>query len=122
MKHDFVIPKCGSGCLETLESNGRKFHFISQSSREGQSLVSSMASKHGLKDDQASLMVSQIKFTVCYSQEEKPIFVIFKELNSSSSNSAFEDQFDSKFEATTEVQVVKMKIKKMKGIIEGECK
>lgn len=54
--------------LETLPSNGRKFHFIRQSGEAGKKLVAATAERHGLPLHDASEMLSKIEFGVTYSE------------------------------------------------------
>ena len=61
-KHGFMVRPQKTWKIETLESKGKKLHFISQSGKEGKSLVSTTASTHGISRQDASLLLSQIKF------------------------------------------------------------
>lgn len=67
----FLIRPNRDGEIETLVSNGRKLHFVRQSGHEGKKLVSTTATNHGLSSDEASVLLSEIKFRVSYSERKK---------------------------------------------------
>jgi hypothetical protein len=50
--------------METLESNGRKFHFKSQNTDEGQLIVAATADKHGISYSDAAINCSKITFHI----------------------------------------------------------
>jgi hypothetical protein len=50
--------------METLESNGRKFHFKSQNTEEGQLIVAATADKHGISYSEAANNCSKITFNI----------------------------------------------------------
>lgn len=69
--YGFVIRSRKEGEIETLVSNGRKLHFIKQSGEQGKKLVSTTATNYGLSRRDASVMLSEIKFLVSYSERKK---------------------------------------------------
>ncbi len=50
--------------METLETNGRKFHFKSQNTDEGQLIVAATADKHGISYSKAAINCSKITFHI----------------------------------------------------------
>jgi len=50
--------------METLESNGRKFHFKSQNTDEGQLIVAATADKHGISYSETAINCSKITFHI----------------------------------------------------------
>jgi hypothetical protein len=50
--------------METFESNGRKFHFKSQNTDEGQLIVAATADKHGMSYSEAAINCSKITFHI----------------------------------------------------------
>jgi hypothetical protein len=50
--------------METLETNGRKFHFKSQNTDEGQLIVAATADKHGMSYSEAAINCSKITFHI----------------------------------------------------------
>jgi hypothetical protein len=50
--------------METLESNGGKFHFKSQNTDEGQLIVATTADKHGISFSEAAINCSKINFLI----------------------------------------------------------
>lgn len=74
--HEFVVRSNTNCKIQTLNSNGRKLHFVRQSGEEGKKLVSTTATDHRLTREGASVMLSEIKFNVFYSELDKySIFV-----------------------------------------------
>lgn len=76
-KHGFVVGPKDTWKIETMESNGKKLHFIRQSGEEGKSLVSSTASSRGISRQDASTILSQIKFWVNY--EARNFVIVVKD-------------------------------------------
>ena len=60
---NFLIKKDCTVNLESLESSGGKFHFITQSSDDGKQLVGQAAKKWKISLSEASLRISQMKLT-----------------------------------------------------------
>ena len=73
-KNEFICNKLSAALLETYESNGKKFHFVRQSSEDGKTLVAKATQEYGLTWNKASEMISQMTFEVEYSD---PAFQIF---------------------------------------------
>lgn len=65
--YGFVIASNSRSKIETLKSNGRKLHFISQPGKRGQELVLNSVGLHPQSRENDSVMLSQIKFNVMYS-------------------------------------------------------
>lgn len=80
-KNGFIVSENSNWALKTLESNGKNFRFVRQSSEAGKTLVSTAATTHKLSAGEASTLVSQMKFQVHYSKPIRSIFVQVKALN-----------------------------------------
>lgn len=78
-EHGFVTASNKNWKIETLSSNGRKFHFVRLSGERGKKLVSTTAAYHGLTHQDASVMLSEIKFKVLYSELDK--FTIYVKID-----------------------------------------
>jgi len=50
--------------LQTMQSNGRKFHFLSQQTEEGKRVVQDIADKYNMSYDEAAITCSRIHFEV----------------------------------------------------------
>jgi hypothetical protein len=84
--------------METLETNGRKFHFKSQNTEEGQLIVAATADKHGMSYSEAAINCSKITF---YIDVEKLIEKLPQELVSN-----FEDLTISGLKINVSVQTL----------------
>lgn len=78
-EHGFVTASNTNWKIETLNSNGRKFHFVRLSGERGKKLVYTTAANHGLTHQDASVMLSEIKFKVLYSELDK--FTIYVKID-----------------------------------------
>ncbi|XP_037039061.1 polyubiquitin-like [Bradysia coprophila] len=117
--HAFMIRPHRNGEIETLTSNGRKLHFIRQSGHEGRKLVSSTATNHGLTRHEASVMLSEVKFRVSYSERKKYLITvridhgktILIDVNGSSTLACMKTAISSKLEfyASEKMQIVHFK-------------
>lgn len=65
-RYGFITGNHLKNRLEALKSGGGKLHFIRQSSEIGETLVSMAASEQNLTFNEASEMISQIKFDIKY--------------------------------------------------------
>jgi len=50
--------------LQTMKSNGRKFHFLSQQTEEGKRVVQDIADKYNMSYDEAAINCSRVHFEV----------------------------------------------------------
>lgn len=69
--YGFMTHENSNWRIKTLESKGRKLHFIRQSGDKGKELISDTATNYGLSRHSAAVMLSAIKFNVAYSKPRK---------------------------------------------------
>lgn len=74
-RKSFIVKENSKCALQTMESNGHKFHFVRQSSDSGKAVVSEAVSRYGLTQNEASTMTSQMKLGAVYSKKIHDIWI-----------------------------------------------
>lgn len=77
-KYEFMVQSNGACDLKTLESNGRHFHFVRESSAAGKTLLNEMATKFSISPKCSANLMSTLKFDVDYSIPSRTVgFLIY---------------------------------------------